>query len=246
MEDDEARGGSRGHHHDQQQQHEQQRSLITAADVYRLACAEFSIEPHDALLAALEGREDGGAAAVAAVGGNNDEWEEGTRAVTLRVLVRTFATCGGLITACSSKPTHTQDEPHVCAVALTVSHLQQEQSRRGGRRLRLRLHLPECTPGREGMRQLGMALAGRCDRSTCYMPCHESPRASRVSHTYCHTINPIYRERRRRRPVFCSQSGLGGRRGVAPHFSSGAAAGHQVCACVGGSGKANSHHPSIH
>ncbi len=188
------RGGPHNHQHQHQQCHhqeqhhhqeEQQQQQITAANVYRLACAEFAIAPHDALLAALEGRgaeaqgeREEDAAAVAAVG----EEEGGTRAVTLRGLVRLnvcalygrMNVVGGSssLVLASQTPsphthtqTHKQDERHVCAVALTVSHLQQQQQqqhpRRGEGRLRLRLHLSECAPGREGMRQLGMALAGK-------------------------------------------------------------------------------------
>lgn len=169
--------------------HQSDGSRLGAAGVYRLACRELQVAdaPHDALLAALvdEGEED----------------EEEARTVTLPGLVRASSACkgAGVLADRHLLSQHTlpcsQDESHVCALALTLGHLQSTQPHHhhcrqapagydGGRRRRcptpspaaaatrrrlLRLHLPGCRPGREGMRQLGMAIAGGWSAQGMYM-----------------------------------------------------------------------------
>jgi hypothetical protein len=68
-----AEGGRRSQQHG---------SAISAADVYRLACAELQVVPHEGFLAALHGERE------EEEDEELEDEEEGTRTVTLRALVR--------------------------------------------------------------------------------------------------------------------------------------------------------------
>lgn len=156
-------------------------------------------------------------------------------------------------------PPQPQDEPHVCAVALTLSHLTQQQQQQeqqgrqpqrpvpankhqsstgggGGSPLRLRLCLPECAPGREGMRQLGMAIAGKCGgfsyewapslrrKSQAFLPNYYKS----TSASWLMLLYNLRRERRPRGPVLRPEPRAGRGRGAAAAPGGRAAAGPQV------------------